>query len=183
MPSAWSSAMVPHTINRGSTVLDFQGNLLQLQIVDLAGDQAKTGSMPLPYASCHVRVATRRLTPLDEHILLGSETFWSLVSPGDAALRSHLHLKVSASALLMTAALGGLANSLVLCLHDADLLLNGCLTPARQAERFMRLQRASVVSCWSGNCVRSIQLCILLDCRTGVGLSSIIDHYVHLAAQ
>ena len=40
-----------------------------------------------------MRVATRRLTPLDEHILLGSETFWHLVSPDDAALRSHLHLK------------------------------------------------------------------------------------------
>lgn len=52
---------------------------------------------PLLQPTCHVRVATRRLTPLDEHILLGSETFWGLVSPDDAALRSHLHLKVRAS--------------------------------------------------------------------------------------
>lgn len=58
-----------------------------------AGGPSKA-SDPLLQPTCHVRVATRRLTPLDEHLLLGSATFWDLVSPDDAALRSHLHLKV-----------------------------------------------------------------------------------------
>ena len=76
-----------------------------MTVDDCAGHQSKAGSVPLLLPTCHVRVATRRLLPQDEHILLGSETFWGLVSPGDAALRSHLHLKVRIATMELSAAL------------------------------------------------------------------------------
>ncbi|KAK9830531.1 hypothetical protein WJX72_012301 [[Myrmecia] bisecta] len=44
-------------------------------------------------ASCKPIVSQQRLTAIDEHVILASTGLWQAVSPEDAALRCHFHLK------------------------------------------------------------------------------------------
>lgn len=46
-------------------------------------------------ASSTARIVEQRLNAGDEHLLLASQGVWDVVSPDDAALRLHFHLKAS----------------------------------------------------------------------------------------
>lgn len=51
-------------------------------------------SPQLSTASSTAQIVEHRLNGVDEHLILASQGLWNVVSPDDAALRLHFHLKV-----------------------------------------------------------------------------------------
>ena len=48
--------------------------------------------------SCVAEAAEHRLTPTDQHLVLGSSGLWEVLGPQDAALRAHFYEKVGGRA-------------------------------------------------------------------------------------
>ena len=95
------------------------------------------------YLTCEADVTVAKLSPGDQHLILGSSGFWDVVGPGDAALRAHLYerflskqlMRSYASALALGTEAATPSLQQTCPTPAAELVLYGVATLAQRLER------------------------------------------------